>query len=104
MTHAGRMRERIVVETSHESNDSRGGVVTTWTVKGVFWAEPNRLGGTELFSGQRLEGVQTVTFRCRDGADEVNDKDRLWYRGQLYDITALEDANDILIHAVRHHA
>lgn len=68
---AGRLRERVTIQTFTEASDGGGGVTRTWSNLATVWAEVKPVRGSESKDGGRLAGLQTylVTIRHRTGFD-----------------------------------
>lgn len=88
----GVLRERIVLESVSEARSSTGHPVQTWSTLATVWA---KLEYVPVFSDERnmtdrKTAEQTVVFTIRYRTDiTINEKVRILYNSQYYDITAV---------------
>lgn len=87
----GNMRERVEVQNVTESRTTSGYAVETWTTAATVWAEVtyNILPSGEEQMADRKTATQVTNFRIRTRTD-VNEKTRLLYRSEYFDIVAIE--------------
>lgn len=66
---AGRLTERVTLETATVTRDTVGGPVETWAVLDTVWAEVKPLTGKQIAQAQQVGAVlsKAVTIRWRSG-------------------------------------
>lgn len=90
---AGRLRNRLVLQSKTETRGAAGGVTTTWTTQATVW------GGIEPLSGKEYQAIQQtqneasvrIVLRYYSGLDETW---RVVNGGRAYAIEALINEND----------
>lgn len=91
---AGRLRHRVVVESPTTAPDNYGGLVTSWSTVGTYWAAIEPITGKERFaSGERIaEGDVRIVMRYVGAITEAY---RITHGGVVYDIKAVINRNEI---------
>ncbi len=87
---AGKLRNRVVIQTNTPSDNGFGEPVVSWATLATVWAEVETMNGSEaLASGaERTEAPVVFLFRYRS---DVTTDNRLSWDGGLYDIESLEN-------------
>ena len=62
---AGKLDERITIQTYTEAADSTGDMVKTWAAHHSCWAERVGRGGMERYEADQLTAVNKVLWRIR---------------------------------------
>ena len=88
MLSAGRLRDRVTIQTKSVARDSYGAEVVTWTTLATVWASVESLSGREYMAAQQVnaERVQRVVIRDRD---DVMPHMRVTHRGRTMNIDAI---------------
>lgn len=87
----GELRHRLEIQRLQKKKE---GVFTKtdYTPIKRVWAKANGLYGSEKAETDRYEAERTVIFTIRQAAcPDLTVKDRLCFRGQLYDITHIDN-------------
>jgi SPP1 family predicted phage head-tail adaptor len=86
----GAMRERVELQNVTEAQS--GFPAETWAALATVWAEVkyNILPSKEDAMADKTTAVGVVTFRIRLRTD-INEKTRILYRSNYYDIVAIEE-------------
>lgn len=86
----GRLDRRIILQRKTVTVDGSGAEIYTWVDLATIWAIyiPSR-GAERFLAMQKVAEIDTI-FRIRHRND-VTAKDRISYRGKLYDIQAIVD-------------
>lgn len=88
MIAAGRMDQRVTIESKSVTRAANGEEVVTWGTLATVWAEVIPLRGREFFAAAQNQQAVDVRLRIRERSDLTGDM-RLQWRGQPYDITAV---------------
>jgi SPP1 family predicted phage head-tail adaptor len=90
MVRAGRLSERVIIQTSTEARDSLGQAIPTWTTFATRWASIEPLRGDELFKAQTINAELTHQVRIRYIAG-VTPKMRVLYGTRILRILQVAD-------------
>lgn len=90
---AGRLINKIVIESVTETRSSTGAVTRTWATFATVWASKREPRGREFFAGGAQQAETTVVFAIRWLAG-VTTKMRITFDGKVYDIKAITDPDD----------
>lgn len=90
---AGDLRERISVQRKSVTRNSIGEEVVTWPEYVELWAQAEPLRGREFFAAAQMQSSVEMRFRIRYRADLAVDTDRVVWRGTVYDIRSVIDAD-----------
>lgn len=95
---AGRMRDRVVIQTKSAARDSYGAEVITWSTLATVWASVESIGGREFIENQygvdqtRAVRAVRVVMRYRE---DVQPWMRITHEGRTLQIQAiLKRGND----------
>lgn len=84
---AGKLDQRITIESATTAADGVGEMIKTWTTLAVVWAHIKTRSGKEIFStGVQAEVDISFRIRYRTGLDNTM---RILYEGNYYDIAAI---------------
>jgi len=88
MLSAGRLRDRVTIQTKSITRDAYGAEVVTWATLATVWASVESLSGREYMAAQQInaERVQRVVIRDRD---DVMPHMRVTHRGRVMNIDAI---------------
>lgn len=97
---AGELRHRVTIQRLTKAVGEN--LVTKYTFLDVktVWAKVNNLYGKEFWSAKEFAAENTVEFTMRydsvkaatmDGRGEISVKDRLVFRGKVYNITSIDN-------------
>ena len=88
----GAMRERVELQTVSESQSTSGFPAETWSTLATVWADVkyNILPSSEGTMADKPTAIGVITFRIRLRTD-INEKTRILYRANYYDIVAIEE-------------
>ena len=84
----GAMDRRITLQTATETQDGYGEPVPTWSTLATVWASVRPERASEQFEGDQEHATRQTIFRIRYRSD-VNEKTRISYGSQVYDITGI---------------
>lgn len=85
---AGRMDQRVTLQTRSVVTDAMGQDTITWTDLATVWAELLPLRGAEFFAAAQVQSEQTVKVHIRYRTD-VTTSCRLVWGTTNYDVTAV---------------
>lgn len=89
---AGRMRERVTLQSKSVARDSIGGEIVTWVDEAEVWAEVAPLRGREYFTAEQFEAETTTRVCIRYRSDlALTSVWRLTWREQQYEIEEVID-------------
>ena len=80
---AGKLDERVTIESYSETQASTGEITETWATHHSCWAERVGKGGTETFEADQLTAINKVLWRIRYKST-VNEKMRIKDRNDEY--------------------
>lgn len=85
---AGDLDQRVTLQQRDSSLNTLGQASDTWTNVAEVWAKVEPLRGREFFAAGQMQSEATtrITIRYRAGVTERN---RVVWRGQPYDISAV---------------
>lgn len=90
----GRLRKRITIQKSTETQDSYGAPVPTWqNYSSERWAEVIQESMAESFEGKRIIDQERVLFKTRY-VSGVTPKMRVVYNSNDYDIESVENVGE----------
>ena len=84
----GRMDRRITLQTATETQNTSGEPVPTWSDLATVWARVTPQSTAESFQDDQEHATRQTVFRIRYRSD-VNEKTRISYDSQTYDITGI---------------
>jgi head-tail adaptor len=88
MTRIAKLRQRItILEVIQNAPDGIGGVTTTKSSIGEFWARVERTSGSRTEQGGAAEYKAPVKITIRSGAVEVSTKHLIRFEGIEYTVT-----------------
>jgi SPP1 family predicted phage head-tail adaptor len=90
MIEAGRLRQRVTIQESTETETAGGDVLKDWEDMDTVWASIEPLRGREYFDGRVVEAEQTVRIRMRYRSD-VTEAMRIVHNGTTYEIRNVAD-------------
>ena len=90
---AGALREVVELLQFNESQDEFGETDVTWTVLYKRWASVETSTASARFTGESTTAFRRYVFMLRWDPDlaTINEKYRIRYRGDDYDIDSIED-------------
>lgn len=62
---AGKLRNRVTIESPTEARDALGGVTLTWATFAIVWASVSPIGGREYLQAAGTQAQVTHRVRCR---------------------------------------
>jgi len=85
---AGEMPRRITIQRSAPEQDASGQEIAAWSDLSTRWASWRRASARETLAAAELSAEVTDVFviRWANSVQDVGPKDRLLYRGRIYDI------------------
>lgn len=86
---AGKLNQRITVQTNTPTADSKGQEVESWADTDTIWAEAITGGGGEFYAAQKLYSETKVVFRVRYDADIVVTQRIVWL-SRYWNILSIE--------------
>lgn len=86
---AGKLDQRVSLESPTSASDGAGGRVDTWATIGSVWAQVFTRGGQERFSDDRDNATSMHTFRIRYRSD-IDERSRIVWRGAAYNIRTVK--------------
>jgi SPP1 family predicted phage head-tail adaptor len=91
---AGKLREKIEVQSSTVSQDTEGGVTLTWATiaGGRVWAAVEPLSGNEQMLAQQVNAG--LSHRVRIRYMPITTKHRISYRSRILDINAIVNVDE----------
>jgi SPP1 family predicted phage head-tail adaptor len=94
--HIGGLRERMHIEYATISQNSYGEEIEVWVLLSTVWCEVayNLNTSNENITSERQTATTDVRFTIRRRTD-VNNKMRITYRQQQYDIVAITESPDL---------
>lgn len=75
---AGRLDQRITIQTNTPTADSKGQEVASWADADTIWAEAITGGGGEFYAAQKLFAETKVVFRVRYDSSIVVTQRIVW--------------------------
>ena len=95
MLSAGRLRDRVTIQTKSITRDAYGAEVVTWAALATVWASVESLSGREYMAAQQInaERVQRVVIRDRD---DVMPHMRVTHRGRDRKSTRLNSSHEFV--------
>jgi len=90
---AGKLRHKIVIQTSTEANNSLGEPIQTWTTFATVRAGVSPLAGRETFRLDQVSADSDVKFTIRH-LDSVTTKMRISYDSRIFDIQSIANVNE----------
>ena len=90
---AGRLRNRLVLQSKTETRGAAGGVSTTWTTQATVWGGIHPISGKEYTAIQQTQNEATVkiVMRYQSSIDETW---RVVNGGRAYAIESIINEND----------
>lgn len=85
---AGKLSDRIELQSATENN-SFGSVTTTYTTVSTVFAYVKTQSGGEAFEAARVNAKETLRVKIRARAD-ITTKWRIGWDGQYYNVTAVD--------------
>lgn len=90
--------KKIEIQQLSETFDNIGNQVREWTVIFRPWAEIKTSGGKEFFAAAQINSEEDYVFKIRFSrniAEKLSQEMRVAYKNQVFDITHIEDTNDL---------
>lgn len=90
----GEWKERITIQKSTPGMDKAGNHVLTWTDYYTCSAYVNNLSGKEYWEAAQVNAQKEIYFLiryCSETADIDTDQYRVLFRGQVFNITFLDN-------------
>jgi len=87
---AGRLSQRITLQSKSVVRDAMGGETLTWVDAASVWAEIRPLRGRDLVAAQQVTSEVTARITIRYRSDVQADW-RILHGSQIYDILAVVD-------------
>lgn len=91
---AGPLRNRIIIQTTTESQSTSGYNVNTWSTFATVWASIEPLNGKEYFDSQQVNAEENTRFRIRY-LQNITTKMRVSWNSRIYDIRSIININEI---------
>ena len=85
---AGKLRERVIIQETTQTQDGAGGVVDSWALVDTVWAEVDYEKGREFFTSAQIVAEESMAIVIRKRSDIVP-KMRVVYRSKNFDIHAV---------------
>ena len=90
--------KKIEIQIMTESQDDIGQDVPAWDTLFSPWTEISTLKGREYYAAAQTNSEKDVIFKIRYSrqlADKLSSELRLIYNGYIYDITDINDINEM---------
>lgn len=91
---AGKLNKRVEILRVSTLRDKNGYPTETETVIRRPWAQFSRTSGTEALKSGADLGEIKARFLLRASRTEISRKDRVRYRGQVYEVEYVNDYGD----------
>jgi SPP1 family predicted phage head-tail adaptor len=88
---AGRLNERVTVQSKDAVRDEYAAEVTTWNDVATVWMSVEPLSGREFLVARQAQSEITTRFRCRYRPGITTTTTRLVWRGQPFAIIEVID-------------
>ena len=93
LTGIGKLRHRIGIQTSSDTQNAYGEIEKAWTTAKTVWASVEPLTGRELFQAQQV--VATASHRVRIRYDStVTETSRVLFGSRIFDINAIMNRDE----------
>jgi SPP1 family predicted phage head-tail adaptor len=98
------MRERVLIQSPSEQQNSFGEATVTWTDEGEVWASVQGLSSREMLMAQQSDAIITHKVRIRFFPG-ITHKHRLVWRGRTLEIAGITEretrtAHELLVREV----
>lgn len=90
---AGRLNERVTVQTKQATRDEYGAELITWVDSATVWMEVEPLNGREFLVARQGQSEITTRFRCRWRSGITTTTTRLVWRAQPFSVVEVIDRN-----------
>ena len=90
---AGRMRQRITLQTVTENRGVDGSITSSWADTATVWAVAEPLEGREYWAAQQVNAERTTKFRIRYRSGVVP-KMRVSYDSRTFDIVSVVNVEE----------
>ena len=92
---AGRLRQRVELQSLTEDQDDYGGLVKVWATQATVWAHVRPLLGREFFGAQQVQSDINCEIRTRYRSDITpTTKWRIVHENNEYDIKAVQHVDE----------
>ena len=91
---AGKLRHRVIVQTSTETQDTAGEPIKAWASPFTTWADVQPLSGRELLRAQEVNAESTIRVNMRYNT-YVSQSARLLVGTRILDINTVVDNREI---------
>ena len=90
---AGRLRNRVTIQTSTESRSTHGDLERTWTTFKTVWASISPVTGREYIEGNAVQAQVShrITFRHLDG---VTPKMRILFGTRVFHVQHVANVDE----------
>ena len=89
---AGKLDQRITVQTNTPTTDSKGQKIESWADTKTIWAGAVTDGGKEFFAAQKVYSEAQVVFRVRYDSSIVSTQ-RIKWLSRYYSILGINPVN-----------
>jgi SPP1 family predicted phage head-tail adaptor len=86
----GKLRHRLIIQKVAETQDTSGGIVSTWTTFARVWGSIEPLRGREFFAAREKQSRIDTRIRIRY-LEGINPKMRIIWEDHTYEILAILD-------------
>jgi len=89
---AGDLQWRITLQRPHATADALNNATLVWSTLATVWASWDDVSDAERIAGAGTEAEITTRFRIRlsDAVADLNPKDRVSFKGKIYDIVSVK--------------
>lgn len=92
---AGRLRQRVELQSLTEEQEDYGGLVPVWTTEATVWASVRPLMGREYFRAQQVGSEIDCEIRTRYRADITpTTRWRIVHESNNYDIQSVQPVEE----------
>ena len=88
----GKLDQRIVFLSYTETKGANGGVVRDYSTYATRWAQVLPKGGNEVQEAKEKTARRIADFIVRKNGLTINEKMRITWRGETFDITTIDYA------------
>ena len=85
---AGKLDQRVTIQTATVSYNSYGEPITTWADTYTDWAEAVTTGGGEYYAAQKINASTEVLFRMRY-TDDITVTNRIKWLSRYFSILSI---------------
>jgi SPP1 family predicted phage head-tail adaptor len=91
---AGRLRNRVQIQTATETRDAHGGTVLAWATATTHWGDVQPLTGREFFQAQQVSSDVTHKITLRYYRSVLNPTQRLIHDGRVFNIRSVQEIDE----------